>query len=86
MLDVAYDLRCQSDPLRVTKNNRVFAATVCPVAEMSIALVMSDSRVLLWELKTVDYQVVNHSIILNYNSILGLLGRPSCHLCDWLGF
>ena len=28
-----------------------------PVGEMSVSMVMSDSRVLLWDLKTIDYQV-----------------------------
>lgn len=56
-LDVTYDLRCQSDPLRVTKNSRVYAITFCPVSEMKAGLVMSDSRLLVLELKTIDYQV-----------------------------
>ncbi|KAK7498382.1 hypothetical protein BaRGS_00010336, partial [Batillaria attramentaria] len=50
--DVAYDLRCQSDPLRVTRHNRVYGASVCPVSEKSVALIMSDSRVIFWELQT----------------------------------
>ena len=56
-LDVSYDLRCQSDPLRITKNNRVFGIACDPVGEMHATLVMSDSRVLMWQLKTIDYQV-----------------------------
>lgn len=51
-LDVAYDLRCQSDPLRVTRHNRVYCASLCPVSEKSVALIMSDSRVIFWELQT----------------------------------
>ncbi len=56
-LDVSYDLRCQSDPLRVTKNNRVLGMLHDPVGEMKVILLMSDGRLLLWELKTIDYQV-----------------------------
>ena len=56
-LDVSYDLRAQSDPLRVTKNNRVLGIIGDPVSETNMALIMSDSRVLLWETKTIDYQV-----------------------------
>lgn len=56
-LDVAYDLRCQSDPLRVTRHNRVSAAAMCPASEKSVALVMSDSRVIFWELKTSEHLV-----------------------------
>ena len=55
-LDVAYDLRCQSDQLRVTKSTRVYGISHCPVNENSVALVISDSRVLLWQLKTIDYE------------------------------
>ena len=56
-LDVSYDLRCQSDPLRVTKNNRVMGVVICPVSEKQVCLIMSDGKVLLWELTTVDYTV-----------------------------
>ncbi|XP_025096054.1 WD repeat-containing protein 11-like [Pomacea canaliculata] len=58
-LDVAYDLRCQSDPLRVTRHNRVSAAAMCPASEKSVALVMSDSRVIFWELKTSEHLACN---------------------------
>ena len=57
LLDVTYDLRCQSDPLRVTKNNRVFGMLCDVVGEMSCMLLMSDGKLLLWQLKTIDYQV-----------------------------
>ncbi|XP_064630114.1 WD repeat-containing protein 11-like isoform X2 [Lineus longissimus] len=67
-MDVVYDLRAQSDPLRVTKNNRVFAVACCPITEKTVALVMSDSKVLFWDLKTVD---VNHS------ETIVLEGQPS---------
>lgn len=56
-LDVAYDLRCQSDQLRVTKSTRVYGISHCPINENSVALIISDSRVLLWQLKTIDYEV-----------------------------
>lgn len=59
-LDVAYDLRCQSDPLRITKNSRVFGMACDPVGEMGITMVMNDSRILLWDLKIIDYQVLTH--------------------------
>ena len=59
-IDCTYDLRCQSDALRVTKNNRVYGIGCCPVTEMKVALILSDSRLLVWEFKTVDYQVEKH--------------------------
>ncbi|XP_076467443.1 WD repeat-containing protein 11-like [Babylonia areolata] len=59
-LDVAYDLRCQSDPLRVTRHNRVYGASLCPMSENNVALVMSDSRVIFWELQAAEV-LVSHS-------------------------
>ena len=56
-MDVAYDLRCQSDPLRVTRHNRVYGASLCPVSEKKVALIMSDSRVIFWELQTAEILV-----------------------------
>ncbi|XP_050396083.2 WD repeat-containing protein 11 [Patella vulgata] len=50
-LDVSYELRCQSDPLRITRHNKVYGIMVNPVSESSVALVMSDSRVIFWDLK-----------------------------------
>ncbi|KAH9489673.1 WD repeat-containing protein 11, partial [Bulinus truncatus] len=49
-MEVAYDLRCQSDPLRVTRHNKLFCSALCPVTEKMVALIMSDSRVMFWEL------------------------------------
>ncbi|XP_071948596.1 WD repeat-containing protein 11-like [Antedon mediterranea] len=54
-LEIIYDLRCQSDPLRVTKHVRAFSIAVCLCTERSIALVMSDGRILFWNLITIDY-------------------------------
>ncbi|XP_074640587.1 WD repeat-containing protein 11-like isoform X2 [Tubulanus polymorphus] len=62
-LDVVYDLRCQSDPLRVTKNNRVVSVAACPVSERTIALVMSDGKTLFWKLNTVDFHLPNQSVM-----------------------
>ncbi|CAL1537683.1 unnamed protein product [Lymnaea stagnalis] len=49
-MEVAYDLRCQSDPLRVTRHNKLYCSSMCPVSEKMMALIMSDSRVMFWEL------------------------------------
>ncbi|XP_071485424.1 WD repeat-containing protein 11-like [Diadema antillarum] len=63
--DVTYDLRCQSDPLRVTKHMRTFGLSCSPVTECHTALVMSDGRILFWTLLTVDHAAAslgsNHS-------------------------
>ena len=67
-MEVAYDLRCQSDPLRLTRHNKLYGATLCPVSEKTLSLIMSDSRVLVWELTA--FQVLFFILI---ESILLLL-------------
>ncbi|XP_005089399.1 WD repeat-containing protein 11 [Aplysia californica] len=59
-MEVAYDLRCQSDPLRVTRHNKLYGASLCPVSEKAVALIMSDSRILLWELTSSQSNVSDH--------------------------
>ena len=61
-LDVTYDLKCQSDALRITKYNKLYGVVVCPVSDLQVALVMSDSRVLIWQLKSIDKQVDGEDI------------------------
>ena len=75
-MDLSYDLRCQSDQLRVTKSTRIYGIAHCPINENTVALVISDSRVLLWQLKTIDYEVGNqlqycamHSMWKNYSFV-----------------
>lgn len=63
-MEVAYDLRCQSDPLRVTRHNKLFCSALCPVSEKMIALVMSDSRVMFWELIAQQVLIMNVVIII----------------------
>lgn len=53
-MEVAYDLRCQSDPLRVTRHNKLYCSALCPVSEKVISLIMSDSRVMFWELSALQ--------------------------------
>ncbi|XP_041477434.1 WD repeat-containing protein 11-like [Lytechinus variegatus] len=63
--DMTYDLRCQSDPLRVTKHMRTFGLACSPVSESHSALMLSDGRILFWSLMTVDHDASsmgnNHS-------------------------
>ncbi|XP_075922520.1 WD repeat-containing protein 11 isoform X1 [Petromyzon marinus] len=48
--DVVYELRCQSDAVRVTKTVRPMALGCCPVGENAAAMLVSDGRLLVWEL------------------------------------
>ncbi|TRY60023.1 hypothetical protein DNTS_011017 [Danionella cerebrum] len=49
--ELVYDLRAQCDAIRVTKTVRPYRVVICPVNENRAALVVSDGRVMLWELK-----------------------------------
>ncbi|XP_051506829.1 WD repeat-containing protein 11 isoform X2 [Myxocyprinus asiaticus] len=49
--ELVYDLRSQCDAIRITKTVRPYRVVICPVNENSAALVVSDGRVMLWELK-----------------------------------
>ncbi|GAA6066038.1 WD repeat-containing protein 11, partial [Tachysurus ichikawai] len=51
MQELSYDLRSQCDAIRVTKTVRPYRAVICPVNENRAALVVSDGRIMLWELK-----------------------------------
>jgi hypothetical protein len=53
-MDVTYDLRCQSDGMRVTRHSRVSSMACCPVTEKSVALMVTDSRVVFWDMLLVD--------------------------------
>ncbi|XP_061914606.1 WD repeat-containing protein 11 [Entelurus aequoreus] len=49
--ELVYDLRSQCDAIRVTKTVRPYRMVICPVNENNVALMVSDGRVMLWELK-----------------------------------
>uniref|UniRef100_A0A672NMK7 WD repeat-containing protein 11 n=1 Tax=Sinocyclocheilus grahami TaxID=75366 RepID=A0A672NMK7_SINGR len=49
--ELVYDLRSQCDAIRVTKTVRPYRVVICPVNENNAALIVSDGRVMLWELK-----------------------------------
>ncbi|XP_014675037.1 PREDICTED: WD repeat-containing protein 11-like [Priapulus caudatus] len=59
-VDVVYELRCQSDPMRLSKQSRVFSVSACPISENKFALLLGDGRLLLWELKTVEHAFAPH--------------------------
>uniref|UniRef100_A0A672H3T8 WD repeat-containing protein 11 n=1 Tax=Salarias fasciatus TaxID=181472 RepID=A0A672H3T8_SALFA len=49
--ELVYDLRSQCDAIRVTKTVRPYRMVICPVNENNAGLMVSDGRVMLWELK-----------------------------------
>ena len=57
-----YDLKSQSDAFRLTRHSKVYGDACCPVSENKVSVVLSDGRVLFWELTAVDFQVSNYDI------------------------
>lgn len=51
-LEVSYDynLLYQSDPIRLTKSNRLFGFTICPTSQKHLSVLISDGRVLKYEI------------------------------------
>uniref|UniRef100_A0A669F0L4 WD repeat-containing protein 11 n=1 Tax=Oreochromis niloticus TaxID=8128 RepID=A0A669F0L4_ORENI len=49
--ELVYDLRSQCDAIRVTKTVRPYRMVICPVNENKAALMVSDGRAMLWELR-----------------------------------
>lgn len=52
--DLIYDVRATSDSFRVTKNARIYAVSSCPLTEKKICLIVSDGRILMWQLHTIE--------------------------------
>lgn len=75
--ELVYDLRSQCDAIRVTKTVRPYRVVICPVNENSAALVVSDGRVMLWELKAhpsksssnLRYNFFKHNKVLNMKMV-----------------
>ena len=57
-MELIYDLRCQSDALRVTKHVKVYGMACCPIGEKTMALIVSDGKTLFWDIKANDYNLV----------------------------
>ena len=54
-MDMTYDLVCQSDPLRLLRNSKVFSMVYHPISEKQMALILSDSRVILLDVLSTEY-------------------------------
>lgn len=55
-LEILYELKCQSDSIRMTRHCKVAGVMSCPVRETRLALILSDSRLIFWDLHRVDVQ------------------------------
>ena len=46
-----YESTCSSDGMRITKSQKVFGLAVCPSSELKTAVVTSEGKLLIWELR-----------------------------------
>ncbi|XP_052225390.1 WD repeat-containing protein 11-like isoform X2 [Dreissena polymorpha] len=95
--EVTYDLRGQSDSIRMTRHCKVMGFGNCQVSETRLALLLSDSRLILWDLHTIDYQSDSKSsksplytpgddmILTNQTLCNKVIPYPRQALCDLIG-
>lgn len=50
-LEVNYTIQALSEPLRTSRSCTIHELLVCPVTEMRVVVLMSDGKLLLWELE-----------------------------------
>ena len=75
-------MRCQSDPLRVTKHVRAFGLAACASTERFAALIMSDGRVLIWTLMTVEHHATSTANSLSHIVLTPLYSPGFSHNYD----
>ena len=54
---MAYESKCQSDAVRLTRHVKVFGVCACPVSENKVTVLLSDGRILLWSLLSINAEV-----------------------------
>ena len=50
--DIVYENKCQSDTFRLSKSSYVCGFATCPVMETKVILLVSDGRILVWNVKS----------------------------------
>lgn len=50
-VELQYDQRCQTDSIRLTKNNRILAAALHPLLEHRTALLLTDGRLYFYDIR-----------------------------------
>lgn len=58
-LDINYTVEALSEPLRTSRNCTIHELLVCPISEMRVVVLMSDGKLLLWELEADERDVAD---------------------------
>ncbi|XP_078587664.1 WD repeat-containing protein 11-like isoform X3 [Branchiostoma floridae x Branchiostoma japonicum] len=80
--DVTYELRCQSEALRITKHIRISGMAACPVNERSVAVFVNDGRIMFWNLTTIPAVVQARDTPNHTQTHLSPLHSPGFSLSD----
>ena len=62
-LEVNYTVRALSEPLRISRNCTIHELLVCPITEFRVVVLMSDGKLLLWELEAVESDLDDGGLI-----------------------
>ena len=49
-VELDYDQKCQTESIRLTKNNKILAAAVHPMLESHVVLLLSDGRLYFYDI------------------------------------
>lgn len=55
IMDLTYEVRCQSDSMRLLRHSKVFGFTFQPITEKQVSLLLSDSRVIILDVMATKY-------------------------------
>lgn len=77
ILDMTYDLKCQSDSMRLLRHSKVYSMVYHPVSEKQVALILSDSRVIFLDVFTREFSKPKNQGDLCYN-------KPKLSMADMI--
>lgn len=58
VIGLTYDSKSHSDSVRLTRHVKVYGVSRCPVSEHKMVVLLSDGRILLWNLISIQKQVL----------------------------
>ncbi|CAF2904464.1 unnamed protein product [Rotaria sp. Silwood2] len=69
VIDLTYDLIYYSDPFRLVKNTRICSFSVSPKDETSICVILTDGKVLFWNIDQKNFSILSNSETNNEGNI-----------------
>ena len=72
-----YESQCSSDSMRITKSQKVYGLSVCPISELKAAVITSEGKVLIWQLQATQVCTCLLKCLLHVN----MWGLEVCSYC-----